>query len=88
MCWLQNHSHSHDWALLTYPFRYPGSSRALGQAGFTKKDLRKLGSQAEKIQQFDGEGMVLWGHGLESHLKEPGVKAPVLANIYSPGPCP
>lgn len=88
MCWLQNHRHSCDWALITYPFRYPGSSRALGQTGFTKKDLRKLGTQAAKIQQFDGDGLRLWGHSLESHLKNPRVQSHVLGNIYSPGPCP
>lgn len=88
ICWLQNHCHSHDWALLTYPFRYPGSSRALGQTGFTKKDLQKLGTQAEKIQEFDGDGIKLWGHSLESHLENLAIKVPVLSNIYSPGPNP
>jgi hypothetical protein len=88
MCWLQNHSHSLDWALLTYPFRYPGSSRALGQTGFTKKDLRELGTQAEKIQQFDSHGLKHWRHSLESYLKNVAVQIPVLGNIYSPGPSP
>jgi hypothetical protein len=88
MCWLQNHSHSHDWALITYPLRYPGSSRALGQSGFTKKDLIKLGTQAEKIQQFHGDGINLCGHSLESHLENLAVKIPVLSNIYSLVPNP
>lgn len=83
--WLLNQTHCLDWALLTYPFRYPGSSRALGQTGFTRKDLRLLGPQAAKIQQFNGgEGVLLWGHGLKSHLKEPGVRQRVHALIYAP----
>ena len=86
MCWLQNHRHSLDWALLTYPLRYPGSSRALGQVGFTRKDIRLLGSQTAKIQQFNGNGILLWGHGLKSHLKDPAVAPYVLGNIYSPSP--
>ena len=84
MCWLQNHKHILDWALLTYPGRYPGSSRALGQTGFTRKDLRRLGCQACKIQDIkNGEGCLLWGHGMKSHLSD-GVKPAVLGNIFSP----
>jgi hypothetical protein len=86
MCWLQNHRHSLDWALLTYVLRYPGSSRALGQTGFTRKDLKKLGPQTAKIHQFNGEGILLWGHGLKSHLKDPAIEPYVLANIFSPCP--
>jgi hypothetical protein len=88
MCWLQNHRHQLDWALLTYPGRYPGSSRALGQAGFTSKDLRRLGGQAAKIQQFDGHGPMAWGHSLKSHIVDPAVRPMVLGNVYSPCHCP
>ncbi len=87
MCWMQNHKHTCDWALLTYPFRYPGSSRALGQIGFTRKDRQKLGDQAEKIQQCDdgkGQGLLKYGHGLKSYLRDPATKTAVLSNIYSP----
>lgn len=84
ICWLQNQTHSLDWALLTYPFRYPGSRRALGQSGFTKRDRRRLGPQAAKIQQFNGEGPLLWGHGLKSHLKARGVRQRVDNMIFSP----
>jgi hypothetical protein len=88
MCWLQNHTHRLDWALLTYPLRYPGSSRALGQLGFTRKDLRRLGCQALKIQQLNGQGILLWGHALKSHLDDPAIRPFVFSNIYSPCSCP
>jgi hypothetical protein len=88
MCWLQNHKHALDWALLTYPLRYPGSSRALGQTGFTGKDIRRLGTQAGKIQEFNGQGALIWGHGLRSHLDNPGIQPWVISNIYSPCCCP
>ena len=89
MCWLQNHRHSCDWALLTYPLRYPGSSRALGQAGFTKKDLRLLGSQAAKIEQFDDnrdQGIRWCGHSLETYLQDLRIKPVILNNIFSEVP--
>ncbi len=84
MCWLQNFKHTLDWALLTYPGRYPGSSRALGQTGFTRKDLRRLGPETCKIQDIkNGQGMLLWGHGMKSHLTD-DIKPLVLSNMLSP----
>ena len=88
MCWLQNHKHCLDWALLTYPWRYPGSSRALGQSGFTRKDLRLLGDQAAKIEQLDdGRGdSRMWGHALNSYLGEITITPIILNNVFSDVP--
>ncbi len=88
MCWLQNHRHTCDWALLTYPGRYPGSACALGKTGFTRKDLKRLGWQATKIEQITGQGKLNWGHFLSSYLKDRAIKPRVLSNIYSPCCCP
>ncbi len=86
MCWLQNFKHTLDWALLTYPGRYPGSSRALGQTGLTRKDVRRLGAEACKVQDIkNGTGALLWGHGMKSHLAD-SIKPLVLSNIYGPEP--
>jgi len=87
MSWLQNHVHPCDWALLSYPFRYPGSSRALGQTGFTRKDMRRLGPQAAKIQQLKdsiGRGLLRCRHSLKSYLLDPAVIRALLSNIFSP----
>lgn len=87
ICWLQNHKHTCDWALLTYPMRYPGSSRALGQTGFTAKDLRLLGSQAAKIQECNdgiGQGILRCGHSLNTYIRDLRIRPIVLSNIFSP----
>lgn len=42
-----------DLPLALYPLSRPFAGRALARAGFTRRDVRKLGPQAEKIRECD-----------------------------------
>jgi hypothetical protein len=43
----------HDWVLGLYPLRMIGSSRALGRAGWTRRDHARLGTHTGKLQELD-----------------------------------
>lgn len=51
-----------DWALMIYPLRKPFSPRALGSAGFTRSDFRRLGHRASQVANYDLSELIGYGH--------------------------
>jgi hypothetical protein len=71
-----------DWALAVYPLRKPFSPRALGQSGFTSRDIRKLGCFADRIAQVDVTDTVRTGHIWPRYTERPEFAQMLLPWLY------
>lgn len=67
---LRNHK---DPALVIYPFRRIGSSRALGCTGFTRSDRRDLNGWSGKVRDLDVSWMIGPRHMWPSYLAQKGL---------------
>ena len=67
-----------DFALGLYPLRRPWSGFALGRAGFSKRDLRKISYARCRVQEIDVTAHVRSGHLWPSYYQDPEL-AQVLA---------
>ena len=72
-----------DWALAVYPLRKPFSPRALGQAGFTRKDTARLGDAACRIAEVDVTGSIGAGHIWPRYTERPDFARMLLPWLYS-----
>lgn len=59
---LLNLRNNHDPALMIYPLRCIGSSRALGFSGFTAKDHQRLGPLNCRVRELDVSSQIGAGH--------------------------
>jgi hypothetical protein len=59
---LLNLRNSRDPALMIYPLRWIGASRALGSSGFTRKDHQRLGSLDCHVRELDVSSQIGAGH--------------------------
>lgn len=71
----------HDLPLLLYPLRHPFSGKALGQAGLTRRDERRLGEQAAIIHELDVTDIVRRNHYWPYYYREPTIAA-ALAPVF------
>lgn len=71
-----------DWALSVYPLRKPFSPLALGQIGFTKKDIRKLGPAADRIAEVDVTSTIQLGHIWPRYTERPELAQMLLPWLY------
>ena len=72
-----------DWALSVYPLRKPFSPLALGQVGFTKRDIRKLGNAADRIAEVDVTDTIRLGHIWPRYTERPELAQMLLPWLYS-----
>lgn len=72
-----------DWALSVYPLRKPFSPLALGQVGFTKRDIRKLGRTADRIAEVDVTDTIRLGHIWPRYTERPELAQMLLPWLYS-----
>lgn len=79
---LVNVRNAKDPALMIYPLRRVGSSRALGFAGFTKKDRSELGSMNGKVRDWDVSEMVGHGHLWPNYVNRPGLACSLRNYFY------
>ncbi|MFO0428890.1 MAG: hypothetical protein ACK526_20155 [Planctomyces sp.] len=68
---LLNLQNALDPCLAIYPLRRPFSSRALGHAGFTRKDVRAMGWLGRKVRNVDVSGDVGVGHLWPNYFRNP-----------------
>ncbi len=69
---LINLKNSHDLPLKIYPLRKPSfSSRALGNAGFTRKDRQQLGWLGQKVTDMDVSGQIGHHHLWPNYFQRP-----------------
>ncbi|MBI1312286.1 hypothetical protein GC176_13435 [bacterium] len=71
-----------DWALAIYPLRRPFSRLALGQTGFTSRDLRQLGSRAGQVADFDVSEQLGVNHIWPCFYERPEIAAALVPWIY------
>jgi hypothetical protein len=71
-----------DWALLLYPLRRPFSSRALGSAGFTPGDIRRFGSRASQVSNYDISELIGYGHVWPEFYKHPSLADSLVPWVY------
>lgn len=76
---LLNLRNRNDLALSLYPLRKPFSNRALGRAGFQRKDLRLLGPWGARVSQLDVTPLIGRGHGWAHYYVRPE-----LARLFVP----
>ncbi len=80
-CLLNLHNHN-DPALLIYPFRRIGSSRALGCTGFTEKDRNKLGQRSHRVKDWDVTEVIGVGHLWPNYVKRPSLACNLRNYLY------
>ncbi len=71
-----------DPALVIYPLRGPGSSRALGCTGFTEKDREELGRRNPKVRDWDVSEMIGIGHLWPNYMKRPALASHLRNYLY------
>ena len=71
-----------DWALAIYPLRKPFSPRALGQVGFTAKDVGRLGGFADRIAEVDVTNTIGTGHIWPRYTERPEFAQMLLPWLY------
>lgn len=79
---LVNLRNEHDPALLIYPLRRLGSSRALGRIGFTENDRRALGSTSRRISEIDVTDSVGHRHLWPAYLEHASLPQRVRNHLY------
>jgi hypothetical protein len=71
-----------DWALLLYPLRRPFSSRALGSAGFTPGDIRRLGPRGSQVKNYDISELIGYRHIWPEFYQHPSLADSLVPWIY------
>lgn len=71
-----------DPALMIYPFRRIGSSRALGCTGFTSKDYTKLGARGGKVRNLDVSTQIRVGHLWPNYVSRPNLARQIGNYVY------
>lgn len=79
---LVNLRNEHDPALLIYPLRRLGSSRALGRSGFTQNDRRALGAASRRIAEIDVTDSIGHRHLWPAYLEHASLPQRVRNHLY------
>ena len=80
-CFL-NIRNRHDVVLKLYPLQGLLLHRAIGQAGFRKRDMRKIGWQSRKIAEYDATNLIGSGHMISQYARHPQVRAAFIPYLY------
>jgi hypothetical protein len=79
---LLNLKNGKDPALMIYPFRRIGSSRALGYCGFTAKDHRELGALDRRVKDWDVSDSIGLGHLWPNYARRPWLASSLRNYFY------
>ena len=79
---LVNLRNEHDPALLIYPLRRLGSSRALGRSGFTSSDRKELGRASARIAEVDVSDMIGHRHLWPAYLEDASLPQRIRNHLY------
>lgn len=79
---LVNLRNEHDPALLIYPLRRLGSSRALGRSGFTQSDRRALGSTSRRISEIDVSDSIGHRHLWPAYIENTSLPQRIRNHLY------
>lgn len=71
-----------DWALFFYPLREPFSPHALGRGGFTRRDLQRLGPEAQRLWELDVTPVINRGHIWPEYYEHPELAASLVPWVY------
>jgi hypothetical protein len=80
--WLLNIRNRMDGVLNLYPLLTPFLHRAIGQAGFRRKDLMRIGGNVEKIVEYDVTQLVGAGHMISHYAPHPQIRAAFVPYLY------
>ncbi|MFO0976626.1 MAG: hypothetical protein U0996_09530 [Planctomycetaceae bacterium] len=79
---LVNLRNAHDPALLIYPLRRLGSSRALGRSGFTSSDRKELGRTSARIAEVDVSDTIGHRHLWPAYLEDASLPQRIRNHLY------
>ncbi|MAG92186.1 MAG: hypothetical protein CMJ48_00325 [Planctomycetaceae bacterium] len=79
---LVNVRNRRDPVLALYPLRRPFGHRALGRAGFTKRDYRELGALAGKTIELDATKLLGFHHFAGSFYSKPSLATAIAPYLY------
>ena len=79
---LVNLRNEHDPALLIYPLRRLGSSRALGRSGFTDNDRRALGRFHRQVAEVDVTDIIGRQHLWPAYLEDTSLPQRIRNHLY------
>lgn len=79
---LVNLRNEHDPALLIYPLRRLGSSRALGRSGFTRSDRSELGRTSARIAEVDVTDTIGHRHLWPAYLEDASLPQKIRNHLY------
>lgn len=71
-----------DWALWFYPLRRPFSRQSLGRVGFSRDDLRRMGTLAHKVSEVDVTPIVGIGHIWPRFYERPVIAQTLVPWVY------
>ena len=79
---LLNMQNKYDWALGLYPLRRPFSRSALGQVGFTRNDIARMGPHGQHVMHVDISPWIGFKHVWPYYCKRPEIGQMLVPWVY------
>jgi hypothetical protein len=79
---LLNIKNNTDFVLNMYVYSKLNLTRALGQAGFHRHDVRRMGVYANRVREYDATMLVGPGHMIASYAPHPQIRTAYLPYLY------
>jgi hypothetical protein len=77
-----NFRNRHDLALTAYSLHRPFVRRAIGKSGLTSRDVRKIGWNSAKVQEYDVTHLLGRSHLWPEYYNQPAITGAIVPYLY------